>query len=157
MIAPNGSRGSHATEDGSRDRPTWLDRSFQLAYVAAYRMMRVYWAVRKPNTHGALVLLWHEGEVLLVRNSYVRYHSLPGGYVRKHETSRQAALRELAEEIGVIARAEQLEPLLDEKNDWEGKRDHVEIFALEVSERPVVRVDRREVVEASWHSPEAAL
>jgi 8-oxo-dGTP diphosphatase len=134
-----------------------IDRSFQLAYVVAYRMMRVYWTVRRPNTHGALVLLWNGGQVLLVKNSYVKYYSLPGGYVRKHETSRQAALRELREEVGIFTTEDRLQPLIDEENDWEGKRDHVEIFALELSEKPLVQVDRREVLEASWFTPEQAL
>src|SRR5688572_17354680 len=60
-------------------QPSLTDRAFQLAYKAAYRLMRAYWTVRKPNTHGALVALWNGGNVLLVRNSYVPYYSLPGG------------------------------------------------------------------------------
>jgi hypothetical protein len=63
--------------------PSLIDRGFQLAYVCAYRMMRVYWMLRRPATHGALVALWNGGEVLLVKNSYARYYGLPGGYVRR--------------------------------------------------------------------------
>jgi len=140
-----------------RPGPTVLDRAFQLAYVSAYQLMRVYWRVRRPLTHGALVAIWNRGEVLLVKNSYVGYYSLPGGYVRSGETGRDAARRELLEEVGVRARPEELEPLLEETHDWEGKRDHVEIFALEVESRPDVRIDHREVVEAIWLTPEAAL
>jgi 8-oxo-dGTP pyrophosphatase MutT (NUDIX family) len=120
-------------------------------------MMRVYWRVRRPETHGALVALWNQGDVLLVRNSYVRYYSLPGGYVRAGEASRAAAIRELAEETGLTAEPGQLQPLLDVTHDWEGKKDHVEIFALDVPTRPVVKIDQREVIEASWYSPERAL
>ncbi len=137
--------------------PSLVDRSFQLAYVCAYQLMRGYWALRHPETHGALVLLRNQGEVLLVRNSYVSYYSLPGGYVRRNETAREAALRELREEVGVTTSAESLRLLVDETNDWEGKRDHVEIFALDVADRPRVVVDYREVVEASWWRPEQAL
>ncbi len=137
--------------------PTLVDRGFQLAYVCAYRLMRGYWALRHPETHGALVVIRSGGEVLLVRNSYVPYYSLPGGYVQRHETARQAALRELTEEVGVSVSAEALELVRDETHDWEGKRDHVEIFTLEVAVRPNVFVDHREVVEASWWSPERAL
>lgn len=140
-----------------RPRPSFVDRSFQLAYVVAYRLMCVYWGIRRPNTHGALVALFHEGKILLVRNSYVSYYSLPGGYVGRNETSRQAALRELVEEVGVRARPEQLEPVIDEENEWQGKRDHVEIFVLEVERRPEVRIDNREVIEAIWISPDRAL
>jgi 8-oxo-dGTP diphosphatase len=119
--------------------------------------MRTYWAVRRPSTHGALVVLWHDGEVLLVQNSYVRYRSLPGGYVARHETGREAAVRELSEEIGITAHVDQLEKVFDEVKDWEGKRDHVEIFALELDLRPDIQIDYREVVEAGWFTPQRAL
>jgi 8-oxo-dGTP diphosphatase len=140
-----------------RSEPTLVDRGFQLAYVCAYQMMRMYWRVRHPTTHGTLVALWNRGEVLLVRNSYVHYYSLPGGYVRHGENARQAALRELSEEVGVAAKAEELELVLDETHEWEGKHDHVHIFALDVPTRPKVELDHREVIEASWWSPEGAL
>jgi 8-oxo-dGTP diphosphatase len=139
------------------DAPTAIDQAFQLAYRAAYRLMRVYWFVFRPSSHGALVTLWHEGELLLVRNSYVRYHSLPGGYVRRGETGREAAVRELAEEVGVRASADSLVPVYDQTNEWEGRRDWVEIFSLDVTERPRIRVDHREVIQAIWVSAEQAL
>jgi 8-oxo-dGTP diphosphatase len=141
----------------SQSEPTLLDRGFQLAYIGAYRAMRIYWMLRHPTTNGSLVALWNRGEVLLVRNSYVPYYCLPGGYVRKGETARDAALRELSEEVGISANSEQLEAVFDETHQWEGKNDHVQIFALELSARPAVRVDHREVVEASWWTPERAL
>src|SRR5450432_1054960 len=120
-------------------------------------MMRVYWAALHPQTHGALVAIWHQGEVLLVKNSYVPYHSLPGGYVRASETGRDAALRELFEETGIRALPSDLKPAIDEQHEWEGKREHIEIFELDVAERSTVAIDRREVIAAGFHSPEAAL
>jgi 8-oxo-dGTP pyrophosphatase MutT (NUDIX family) len=160
-----GSNGFGGAASGSRDsasgapvrEATVLDRSFQLAYKVAYRMMRFYWGVRRPATHGALVTLWNQGELLLIQNSYVGYRSLPGGYVGRYETGAEAAVRELREEIGIIARADQLEKVYDEVKDWEGKRDHVEVFKLELQNRPVIRIDHREVVSAGWYSPARAL
>jgi ADP-ribose pyrophosphatase YjhB (NUDIX family) len=140
-----------------RSQPTLVDRGFQLAYVCAYRAMRTYWKVRRPTTHGTLVALWNGGEVLLVRNSYVPYYSLPGGYLRRGETARDAVVRELTEEVGIAADPEKLELVLERTHDWEGKHDHVQIFALDLPSRPNVEVDHREVVEASWWSPERAL
>jgi ADP-ribose pyrophosphatase YjhB (NUDIX family) len=133
--------------------PSLRDRVVQLFYFVAYRAMRVYWRVRHPSTKGALVAIWSRGQVLLVRNSYLRYYSAPGGYVRPQENAREAALRELLEEVGMSARAEDLELALDVTHEWEGKRDHVQIFNLKVDERPVLRIDHREVVEAAWFAP----
>jgi ADP-ribose pyrophosphatase YjhB (NUDIX family) len=141
----------------SQPGPTLVDRMFQVAYVCAYQLMRTYWKVRKPTTHGALITLWSGNEVLLVRNSYVSYYSLPGGYVRSGESGADAALRELVEEVGVHVQPEQLTLVHEETHDWQGKRDHVQIFTLDVAERPQVAVDHREVIEARWWTPEQAL
>jgi ADP-ribose pyrophosphatase YjhB (NUDIX family) len=140
-----------------RSEPTLIDRGFQLAYVCAYRAMRTYWRLRHPTTHGSLVTLWNDGEVLLVKNSYVPYYSLPGGYVRRGEPARDAVIRELREEVGVAADVDRLELVLEKTHDWEGKRDHVQIFSLDVPSRPDIEVDHREVVEAAWWRPERAL
>jgi ADP-ribose pyrophosphatase YjhB (NUDIX family) len=134
-----------------------IDRLYRVAYRGAYRMMRVYWAVMRPQVHGALVAIWHNGEILLVKNSYVRYYSLPGGYVRRDETGRSAAIRELIEETGIRASASELRLALDQQHDWEGKREHIEIFELEVATKPTIKVDNREVVEATFYMPQKAL
>ncbi len=140
-----------------RTEPTLVDRGFQLAYVCAYRAMRTYWRVRRPTTHGTLIALWNEGEILLVRNSYVPYYSAPGGYIRSGEEARDAVVRELREEVGIAAEPSAISLVLDRTHDWEGKRDHVQIFAVDLPSRPEVAVDHREVVEAAWWRPEAAL
>jgi ADP-ribose pyrophosphatase YjhB (NUDIX family) len=137
--------------------PTLADRAFQLAYVCAYQMMRAYWTVRRPTTHGALVTLWNEGQVLLVRNSYVPYYSLPGGYIHAGESGSEAAARELGEEVGLTTRPEQLSLVHEETHPWQGKQDHVQIFSLDVPRRPQIKIDHREVIEAAWWSPERAL
>ena len=134
-----------------------IDLFFRLAYRNAYRLMRVYWGLRHPQVHGALVAIWHDEKILLVQNSYVPYRSLPGGYVHSHETGRDAALRELREETGIHAVATDLEQVIDEQHEWEGKREHIEIFDLDVKERPRVEIDNREVVHAGFFSPEEAL
>jgi 8-oxo-dGTP diphosphatase len=140
-----------------KGQPTLVDRGFQLAYVCAYQLMRTYWKIAHPTTHGTLVALWNQGEILLVRNSYVRFYSIPGGYMRKGESARQAVLRELSEEVGVKANSDDLAFELEETHEWEGKLDHVQIFGIELPERPKVAVDNREVVEAEWCSPQRAL
>jgi 8-oxo-dGTP pyrophosphatase MutT (NUDIX family) len=134
-----------------------IDLLYRTAYRSAYRAMRVYWAAVHPKTHGALVAIWHGGEVLLVKNSYVPYYSLPGGYVRPSETGVEAALRELHEETGMRLGPADLKLVLDEKHDWEGKREHIEIFEVDAAQRPTITVDGREVVSAQFYPPRAAL
>jgi 8-oxo-dGTP pyrophosphatase MutT (NUDIX family) len=134
-----------------------IDRFYQLAYTCAYQLARVYWRVRRPSTHGALVAIWHRGRVLLVQNSYVRYYSLPGGYVRTGESGRAAAVRELREEVALDVEPDTLHLALDVTRNWEGKRDRVELFRLDSSEEPIVSIDNREVVRAAMFTPEDAL
>lgn len=134
-----------------------FDRLFHVALTGAYRLMRMYWWMRRPRTHGALVALWHDGKILLIRNSYHQYFSLPGGYVRPGEPAREAAVRELKEELGMSVSIRALRPALDQELIWEFKREHVEIFSLECGSMPEIEVDGREVVSAEFFCPEEAL
>ncbi len=54
---------------------------------------------------GASACVWRDGRVLLIQRAKppVGLWSLPGGHVEFGETARQAAMRELAEETGVVA------------------------------------------------------
>jgi 8-oxo-dGTP diphosphatase len=134
-----------------------IDFAYRMAYRCAYRLLRIYWRVAHPSTHGALVALWCDGQLLLVQNSYVPFRSLPGGSVHRHESARDAAVRELREEVGIDARPEDLRQVVDEVHEWEGKSDHVVIFELTLPDRPVIKIDNREVVSAEFCSPERAL
>jgi ADP-ribose pyrophosphatase YjhB (NUDIX family) len=135
----------------------FIDACFRLAYRIAYRLMCAYWRLTHAHTHGALVAIWHQGKILLVRNSYVDYYSLPGGYLKANETARDAALRELTEELSIRILPNELRMGHEETHRWVGKTDHVTLFDVEVAVRPPFRVDRREVVEADFFTPEAAL
>lgn len=63
---------------------------------------RIWWRLTRPMTLGARVICSDEaGRILLVRHSYTEGWYLPGGGVEIGETTREAAIRELAEEGGV--------------------------------------------------------
>ena len=68
-------------------------------YRLAAWLYESYRLVAKPHAQGALVALWHRGQVLLVEASFRRELSLPGGWINRAETARMAAQRELAEEL----------------------------------------------------------
>jgi 8-oxo-dGTP diphosphatase len=134
-----------------------IDAMFRLAYRCAYQLMRAYWTLRKPATHGSLVAIWVNRRLLLVKNSYVRYFSLPGGYVRGAESGTDAAIRELREEVGLNVSAGDLKPAIDESHEWEGKHERLQIFQLDLEVEPEIKVDNREVVAAAFYAPAEAL
>lgn len=136
---------------------TFIDRLYQLGYKLGYQLVRLLWAILRPTTHGALVVVWRNGSLLLVRNSYVSYFSPPGGYVRGGETTVQAAVRELREETGLDVAPSDLVLAHEETHQWEFRRDHVTMFDLQVKEPVNVEVDHREVVSAGFYTPEEAL
>jgi 8-oxo-dGTP diphosphatase len=129
------------------------DRFFQLAYAAAYRMLRVWWFLRRPKHLGALVALWHDGELLMVRSSYRGRWDLPGGGVHRGEDGRDAAVREIREEVGLVLDAAALRPAQSGEIFWEHRHDYVTIFEIAMGERPVPRVDAREIIEARFRAP----
>jgi len=133
-----------------------LNRLFRLAYLCAYRAARVWWFLRRPHTHAAVVALWHQGSVLLVRSSYRPHHALPGGFLNRGETSRQAALRELFEELAVRVAPASLTMAWEGSIPFEHRTDSVTIWAIDVDARPDVRVDGRELVWAGWKTPAEA-
>jgi 8-oxo-dGTP pyrophosphatase MutT (NUDIX family) len=134
-----------------------IDAAYRLMYRLAYKLMKAYWKARRPLKHGALVAIWHEGRVLIVKNSYVDYYSLPGGYVKRGERAWEAAARELREELALDVDPKELALEVDVTHDWEGRRDHVVIFDLHLDYAPAVQVDNREVVAAEFLTPEQAL
>ena len=131
-----------------------VDRLWQLALTVAYRVLLVWWAVRRPAHRGALVALWHDGEILLLRHSYRPGWSLPGGGIARGESAREAAARELREEVGIVVEADALHEAQALELPWEHRRDHTTIFDLTLAQRPTLRLDNREIVAAAFHTPE---
>jgi 8-oxo-dGTP pyrophosphatase MutT (NUDIX family) len=78
-----------------------IDWAWRLAFRIGFRAMRLWWFIRRPHHEGALVAVWHEGRVLMVRQSYRPTWTFPGGRVEAGENARAAACRELAEELGL--------------------------------------------------------
>lgn len=134
-----------------------VDLGFRTAYKVAHRMLRAYWSVRRPSTHGALVAVWHDGKLLLVKNSYRRHYTLPGGYVRPSESAAQAAQRELLEEVRLRVPLERLREVYSRVHPFENRQDKVTIVEVEVDEPPRFDVDNREVVWAGFESPQQVL
>lgn len=126
-------------------------------YRLASAVYEFYRLVARPHTHGALVAIWHRQRLLLVQTSYRHSLSLPGGGIARGETAREAAERELAEELGLRVAPEEL------RNPWEitetsGRgRNTVTIFALHARHHPLVEIDGLEIEACHWLTREEAL
>ena len=54
-----------------------------------------------PRTAAGVIFTDEQGRVLMVHTTYKDYWDIPGGYVERGESPREAALREVREELGL--------------------------------------------------------
>jgi len=91
-----------------------------------YLGYRIYCFIFRPKTLGVRVMLIKNGQVLLVRQTYMPGWFMPGGGVKRGETLEQAVRREAWEEIG--AEMGELRLLGSYTHFGEHKSDHNALF-----------------------------
>jgi 8-oxo-dGTP pyrophosphatase MutT (NUDIX family) len=110
--------------------------------------LRLYWRVRRPLTAGTRVMVFDaNNHVLLVRHTYMPGWFLPGGGVERGETMKEAAVRELYEEVGVTPTGE-LSLFALYANFREFKSDHVALYVVRSFEQ--VPQPNREIAESGF-------
>ncbi len=134
-----------------------IDRAYQIFFIAAYRILLVYWFLRKPDVYGVYVALWYGDKILIIKNSYKKYFTLPSGSVKRSEDLSEAAVRELREETGIAVPTEKLNRVRADTVFFEYKYDHINIFEVKLNEMPEVRPDNREVIYGEFLTVERAL
>ena len=139
------------------EAPTPVDLAYQVAFKVAHRLLRLYWHVRHPHKGGILIAIWNQGELLFVKNTYRRQHTLPGGYPRSGETPAETGARELAEECDVRVAPSELKQVYRGEHMFEGRRDDVTIVEVQLPERPRIHVDNREIAYARFAPPREIL
>jgi ADP-ribose pyrophosphatase YjhB (NUDIX family) len=102
-----------------------------------------------------LVALDDAGGVLLVRHSYLPDLHLPGGAVDLEETCRHAAVREAAEEGGLVLDSPP-ELFAVYRSAGGGRRDHILLYVSRAARQPKPKRPSLEIVAARFH-PLAAL
>jgi 8-oxo-dGTP diphosphatase len=134
-----------------------VDRFWRLAYRVGFRGARLWWRMRRPAYDGAAVAVWLGGRVLAVQPSYRANPSWPGGGIRRGEEPREAARRELREELGLEVAPDDLVLAREMVVEWDFRREHVRVFELRLHREPVLRLDNREIVAARFVEPRALL
>lgn len=92
-----------------------------------WRAQTMRWRLLRPTVVGVKVLLIREGQVLLVRQTYLPGWHLPGGGVKRHEELEHAARREAKEEVGATLHEIRLLGAFTEARG--GKSGYIALFA----------------------------
>jgi 8-oxo-dGTP pyrophosphatase MutT (NUDIX family) len=125
----------------------------RFGYRLAYRALRVYWFLFRPEVSGVKCVITDGEQVLLVRHTYGPGDwDLPGGAVKRGEDPASAARREMNEELGVSI------------DDWRSlglvslnvdhRKDQLHCFQAELHE-PRIDMDHGELAEFGWFSRDA--
>jgi 8-oxo-dGTP pyrophosphatase MutT (NUDIX family) len=128
-----------------------------IAYRVGFRTVRLWWRLRRPAHDGAIVAVWCGGRFLVVQQFYRSNSYWPGGGISRGGEPREAAWRELLEELGLAVDPD--DPVLarDTMVDRNFRRDRGRVSESRPHEEPVLRLDNREVVAAHFVEPRALL
>lgn len=129
----------------------------QLAYKLAYRMILCIWFFTRPTVTGVYVAVWHDRQILIIKNSYKKRYTLPCGRLKKGEEKLVAALRELHEEVNIKVDASELSFAGEFVGRYKYVTDIGNFFEIRMTDLPEVQVDNREVIWARFMSVEDTL
>jgi 8-oxo-dGTP diphosphatase len=138
-------------------RSVWrrlVRKAYRTGLIGFGRMPHVVqrWVVRLASpsyTVGALLVLEHDGEVLVLRQLHREGWTLPGGLLVHGETPAQGVVREVSEELGITV---DLDPETDlaAATLVEPHSQRVDVvFHRRVDQRPTVR-PRGEAFRVDW-------
>jgi 8-oxo-dGTP pyrophosphatase MutT (NUDIX family) len=120
----------------------------RIARRVAYRILGVWWFVRRPDTHGVKLVIRRGDDLLFVRHAYGnrKVWEFPGGGQKRGEAPEHAARRETREELGV------------DITDWtvagtviypHYATAHLTCLTAPMVDEPL-RIHRGELAEARW-------
>jgi 8-oxo-dGTP pyrophosphatase MutT (NUDIX family) len=114
------------------------------------RLLFLYFRLARGLTMGVrAVVLDNEGQVFLVRHTYVSGWHFPGGGVEVGETLNEALAKELSEEAHIrLTGKPVLHGIFFNRNSTD--RDHVAVYVVRDFVVDRVRKPDREIAEACW-------
>ena len=112
----------------------------------AYRLYSVYRFFVRPLTLGVRVMMVQDGQVVLVRQTYIEGWFMPGGGVDRGETLDAAARREAAEEVGAELHDLRLVGAYTNFEEW--RSDHNILFLS--TDFSIGRKQDSEIAEMRW-------
>ena len=113
-------------------------------YIANLRLK-----IFHPQRLGVQIIIVFHHQVLLVKNKNNYVYSLPGGGIKKYETPKEAAIREINEELGL----ENINPI-----PWGVYYnlvqfdDHIYLYILNLNSKPTIKINHlnNELIDARW-------
>ena len=129
----------------------------KIGYKLAYRVILCIWFFTRPTVSGVYVAVWHNSQILIIKNSYRKQYTLPCGRLNKGEEKVAAAIRELQEEVNIQVDGSQLLFAGEYVGKYKYVTDIGNFYEVKMSDLPPVQVDDREVVWAKFMSIDDAL
>lgn len=136
--------------------PNLVTRLWGVCLFIAFQSARLIFSITKPRIRGTMVAIWHRGRILLVKSSYRKGWSIPGGLAKKGEAWEKAAVRETFEEVGIQLREEDLIFKAEVPGEL-GPRDLSHLFEVDIDSPVEITADGREIIHAEFATPEEAL
>ena len=127
-----------------------IDKLYQAFYTIAFKILTIIWFFTRPKSHGTLVGIWHEGKVLIIKNSYRKQYALPGGNPKRNENALKTAIRELKEEVNLMVDRNELIYAGEFTAKQDFKDEIVTFFEINTEDPPPIVPDNREVVWAEY-------
>lgn len=125
-----------------------------MTFVSGVRqsVFRTWFRLSRPMTLGVRGLIENpDGEVLLLRHTYVSGWFFPGGGVERGEPAHQALARELVEEAGIVL-GQPADLIGIYSNHRVFRNDHV-LFYRAAEWTPTEATSRGEIAEIRWCQP----
>jgi len=112
----------------------------------------IFWLMLN-NTERSRLLLFYDGRLLVVKDWFNYKWSLPGGGKHPNESSQEAVIREVKEELGFKLDTKTVKPLFSEKVRYKGLNVQLDYLVAQVTVKPEVKVQWLEVSNFAWLLP----